>query len=327
MTLNLALLGAGRIGQVHARTLAHHPGARLAAVHDPFAADALAQQHGCPVRSIDEIAGDPSIDGVLICTPTDTHADLIEHFCPTGKAIFCEKPIDLSIPRVEACLAKVARTDTRLMLGFNRRFDPHFDAVIRATAEGRIGTVEQVTITSRDPAPPPKDYIAVSGGIFRDMMIHDFDIARVLLAEPVQTVQASAAALIDPSIRALDDYDTASVILTTASGRQALIANSRRASYGYDQRIEVHGATGSLTALNQRPIDIEHASAHGTLRPPLHDFFMTRYTEAYTREITAFIKTIAEGLPPDPSGADGLAALRLADAAVTSVESGKAVEL
>ncbi|MEM9232118.1 MAG: inositol 2-dehydrogenase [Pseudomonadota bacterium] len=327
MTLKFALLGAGRIGQVHAHTLAHHPRATLAAVHDPFAAAPLAETHGCPIRSIEEIADDPAIDGVLICTPTDTHADLIEIFCRSDKAIFCEKPIDLSIPRVEACLAMVAHSGTKLMLGFNRRFDPHFDAVIQAATAGKVGAIEQVTITSRDPAPPPKAYVAVSGGIFRDMMIHDFDLARVLLGEPVTKVQASGAALIDPDIRTLNDYDTASVILATDSGRQALILNSRRASYGYDQRIEVHGATGSLTALNQRPVDIEHASALGVTRPALHDFFMTRYTEAFKHEITAFVEAIEQDNQPRPSGADGLEALRLAEAAVQSVETGRLIRV
>jgi myo-inositol 2-dehydrogenase/D-chiro-inositol 1-dehydrogenase len=327
MSRNFALLGAGRIGQVHARALNAHPLANLAAVNDAFqaSAEAVATTYGCPIKTIDEIAADPAIDGVLICTPTDTHADLIEKFAHAGKAIFCEKPIDLDIDRVVACLDTVKKTGAQLMLGFNRRFDPHFDAVIKATAAGQVGDVEQVTITSRDPDLPPKEYIAVSGGIFRDMMIHDFDIARCLLGEEVTEVQASASALVDPSIRALNDYDTASVILSTASGKQATITNSRRASYGYDQRIEVHGSTGAITANNQRPTDIEIATATGYTRPPLHDFFMTRYIDAYANEITAFVNAIDAGTAPSPSGQDGLAALRLAEAAVKSVETGQRV--
>ncbi len=325
--LKFALLGAGRIGQVHARALASHDLADLAVVHDPFgdAAQSIATKYGCEISDIGAIAENPAIDGVLICTPTDTHADLIELFSQAGKAVFCEKPVDLNRARVEDCLKTVAKNSTKLMLGFNRRFDPHIGGVIDAVAAGKIGAVEQIIITSRDPGLPPKDYIAVSGGIFRDMMIHDFDIARVLLDEDIATVQATASALVDPSISALNDYDTANVMLTTTSGKLAVITNSRRASYGYDQRVEVHGSLGSVTAQNQRAIDIELATADGYQRPPLHDFFMTRYTDAYSKEITAFVNAIVGDTHPTPTGIDGLEALKLAEAALASLESGRAV--
>jgi myo-inositol 2-dehydrogenase/D-chiro-inositol 1-dehydrogenase len=329
MTLRIAILGAGRIGQVHARAVGANMGAQLVAVSDVFdqAAQALAQTYGAQVRDIDAIETAEDIDAVIICTPTDTHADLIERFAKAGKAIFCEKPVDLSAERVRACLQTVQDTGAKLMIGFNRRFDPHFGALKAAIDAGQIGTVEQVTITSRDPGLPPRDYIGVSGGIFRDMTIHDFDMARFLLNEDITQVYATASALVDPSIRELDDYDTATVVLTTASGKQATILNSRRATYGYDQRIEVHGSEGMVQAENQRPVGIELANAQGYTRPPLHDFFMTRYIDAYAAELNAFMAALASDEQMSPNGQDGLDALALADAALASVRSGKVVTL
>jgi myo-inositol 2-dehydrogenase/D-chiro-inositol 1-dehydrogenase len=329
MSVNFALLGAGRIGKVHARAITSSAEARLVAVADAFAeaANAIAEQYGCAVRTIDEIEGSGDIDAVVICTPTDTHADLIERFARAGKAIFCEKPIDLDVARVKACLKVVKEAGARLMVGFNRRFDPHFRAVRAAIDEGRIGEVEMVQIISRDPGPPPPSYIKSSGGIFRDMTIHDFDMARFLLGEEVETVFAAASVLVDPEIGRQGDFDSVSVVLTTASGRQCSISNSRRATYGYDQRIEVHGSKGAVSAENQRPVSIEVATADGYLRPPLHDFFMTRYTEAYAAEMAAFVEAISKGGAPAPSGQDGLAALVLAEAAVRSAQEGRAVRV
>ncbi len=274
MVTRLALLGAGRIGKVHADAIAADKRARLVAVADANdeAARAIADATGAEVRTIDLIEKSDDVDAVLICTPTNTHADLIERFSQAGKAVFCEKPIDLDIGRVKVCLGVIRQTGAKVMLGFNRRFDPHFAAVRKAIEEGGIGNVEMVTITSRDPGAPPADYIKVSGGIFRDMTIHDFDMARFLLGEEIESVSASASVLVDPKIGELGDYDSASVILTTASGRQCVISNSRRASYGYDQRIEVHGSLGAVSAENQRPVSIEIASKDGYNRPPLHDF-------------------------------------------------------
>ncbi|MCA0273729.1 MAG: inositol 2-dehydrogenase [Proteobacteria bacterium] len=329
MTVRFAVLGAGRIGKVHAKAVSGDPNATLVAVADAMApaAEAIAAQYGCEVRSIEAIEAAKDIDAVVICTPTNTHADLIERFARAGKAIFCEKPVDLSLERVKACLKVVDQTKAKLMVGFNRRFDPHFKAVRDAIDAGKIGKVEMVTITSRDPGAPPVSYIKVSGGIFRDMTIHDFDMARFLLGEEVETVMASAAVLVDPEIGKAGDWDSASVILTTKSGKQAVISNSRRATYGYDQRIEVHGSEGVASAENQRPVSIEIASAAGYNRPPLHDFFMTRYTEAYAAEIAAFIAAVTGGAKISPSGQDGLAALALADAAVKSVKEGRAVKV
>lgn len=328
MTVNFALLGAGRIGRVHAKAVSGNPDAKLVAVADAFpaAAQSIAAQYGAEVRTIDEIEAARDIHAVIICTPTDTHADLIERFARAGKAIFCEKPVDLDVSRVKACIDVVKETGAKLMVGFNRRFDPHFMAVKQAIDDGRIGKVEMITITSRDPGPPPLDYIGRSGGIFRDMTIHDFDMARFLLdGEAIASVSAHAAVLIDPAIGAAGDYDSVTVILETLSGRQAVISNSRRATYGYDQRIEVHGSLGSASAENQRPISIEVATAEGYTRPPLHDFFMTRYTEAYAIEIAAFIAAIESGALIAPSGEDGLRALQLADAALESVRTGRRI--
>ncbi|EKF60831.1 myo-inositol 2-dehydrogenase [Agrobacterium albertimagni AOL15] len=327
MVTRLALLGAGRIGKVHAKAIAEDKRAKLVAVADAFAdaANAITAQTGCAVKTIEEIEADKDIDAVIICTPTNTHADLIERFAKAGKAIFCEKPIDLDVARAKACLETVRAVGGKVMLGFNRRFDPHFQAVRKEIDKGSIGKVEMVTITSRDPGAPPADYIKVSGGIFRDMTIHDFDMARFLLGEEIETVQASASVLVDPKIGELGDYDSASLILTTKSGRQAIISNSRRASYGYDQRIEVHGSLGSVSAENQRPVSIEVANKDGYTRPPLHDFFMTRYTAAYAAEISAFIDALDNGTPMAPSAEDGLIALALADAAVKSAKDKSAV--
>ena len=225
MAKRLAVLGAGRIGKVHAGAIATTAGAALAAVADPIAeaAESLAAAHGTEVRTIDEIEASGNIDAVVICTPTDTHADLIERFARAGKAIFCEKPVDLSVARVQKCLAVVEETGTTLMVGFNRRFDPDFRALKAAIDAGRIGRVEMVTLTSRDPGPPPYEYIERSGGIFKDMTIHDFDVARWLLGEEVETVQAAASVLVDPEIGQRGDYDSVNVILRTASGRQCTI--------------------------------------------------------------------------------------------------------
>lgn len=329
MTVQIALLGAGRIGRVHGTAVKYTAGANLAAVFDPFeeAAAALSAEHGCPIRTLDEIEADGTVDAVIVATPTDTHADLIERFAAAGKAIFCEKPIDLDISRARECVAFAQKKNVALMLGFNRRFDPHFTALKAGLDAGQAGDIETVQITSRDPGAPPPAYIKVSGGIFRDMTIHDFDMARFLLTDEPVSVFAEGSVLVDPEIDALGDYDTASVILKTATGKQCIISNSRRATYGYDQRIEVHGSRGMIAAENMRPAHIEVATAEGFTRPPLHDFFMTRYTDAYRIEITAFIEALKTGTRPAPSGEDGVRALELANAATESARTGTLISL
>ena len=327
MTLDIAILGAGRIGQTHARAIAATDGARLVAIADPVAdaAKAVADRYGCDIRTIDEIAGSDDVEAVAICTPTDTHADLIERFSKLGKAVFCEKPIDLSLARVRDCLAVVEETGATLMVGFNRRFDPDFIALKAAIDDGRVGDVEMITIVSRDPGPPPAEYIRHSGGIFRDMTIHDFDVARWLLGEEVESVMAQGSVLTDPEIGKLGDYDSTNVILRTASGRQAIITNSRRATYGYDQRVEVLGSKGLVALRNTQEANIELASADGYRSPPLLNFFMQRYATAYENEIAAFVASVASGAAVPTTGHDGMMALALADAAVKSAAGGRAV--
>ncbi len=328
-TLTIGLLGAGRIGKVHAAAIAGTPGAQLVAVADalPDAATSLANAYGARVGSIDEIIGDDSVDAVFITTPTDVHSDLIEQAAVAGKAIFCEKPIDLSVERVRQCLGVVAEHDARLMVGFNRRFDPNFRAARARIDAGDIGEVEMVSITSRDPGPPPLEYMARSGGLFRDMTIHDFDMARFLLGEEPVSVSAVGSVLVDPAIGGVPDIDSAAVTLVTASGRIAQISNSRRASYGYDQRIEVHGSTGMVRADNIHESTVELARAAGFERPPLMNFFIERYMPAYYAEVAAFVGALADGRQLQPDGASGLQALILAEAAVRSNAERRTVDV
>ncbi len=329
MSVRFGVLGAGRIGQVHARAIASTTGAELVAVADamPAAAEAIQKSYGCEIRTIDDIAKAADIDAVIICTPTDMHADQIEQFARAGKAVFCEKPIDLDVERVKSCLDVVSQSGATLMIGFNRRFDADFRALHTAVDAGQIGDVEMVNITSRDPGPPPVDYIARSGGIFRDMTIHDFDIARWMLGEEVETVLAQASVLVDPAIGEAGDFDSVNVVLKTASGKQCVITNSRRAAYGYDQRIEVLGSKGMAAAQNVHEARIEIANAQGFTRPPLLNFFMERYALAYAAEIAAFVEAVGAGTPPPTTGHDGLMALILAEAANRSVAESRAIEV
>ncbi len=326
MTLSIAVIGAGRIGRIHARNIAEHAAARLAGVADvdTAAAKALAEACGAPSISVDEAF---ATDAVLIASPTPTHADYIERATAAGRAIFCEKPIDLAVDRVRACLAAVGKSGVPLMIGFNRRFDGHFATLKRRMDGGEIGELELLTIISRDPAPPPPAYVATSGGLFRDMMIHDLDMARFMLGEEPLTVYAAASCLVDPSIAAAGDVDTAVVTLRTASGKLCQISNSRRAAYGYDQRIEAHGSKGLLRAGNVTATTVELATAAGFLSEPVLPFFLERYAAAYRAELDAFIIAVTSGIAPRPDGADGLKALLLADAATRSAQTGQAVQL
>ncbi len=327
--LDIGLLGAGRIGGIHGGNAAAHPAARLSAVADADegAARKLAVATGARVADIDSIMGDPEIGAVLICTPTPTHADLIERAVKAGKAVFCEKPVSLDAARIETCLTVVREAKGTLMIGFNRRFDPSFADVKRRIDAGEAGNVELVTILSRDPAPPPVSYVKGSGGLFRDMMIHDLDMARFLLGEEPIEVHAVGACLVDPEIGKAGDVDTAAVLLKTASGRIAQISNSRRASYGYDQRIEVHGSRGMIAAGNRHATTVTRATGDGYATDPALPFFLERYAEAYRRELDAFVSAVAAGKAPSPSGEDGLKAQRLADAATEAATSGKPVHV
>jgi myo-inositol 2-dehydrogenase/D-chiro-inositol 1-dehydrogenase len=327
--LRFGLLGAGRIGQIHGRNIAASPEASLVAIADVDrkAAAALAEATGAEVRDLDAIVDSGDIDALLIGTPTDTHADLIEAGARAGKAVFCEKPVDLASSRVESCLKVVESAGIPLMIGFNRRFDPNFAALQKRVAGGAVGTVEIVTVISRDPGPPPLSYIKHSGGLYRDMMIHDFDILRFMLGEEPVELTAYGSALVDRQIGEAGDIDTALVILRTASGKLGQISNSRRAAYGYDQRIEVHGSKGMARAHNVHETTVEVAGADGFTRDPVQHFFLERYAEAYRRELAAFVAAVRSGARPSPDGRDGLAAQRLADAATESRKTGRPVAI
>ena len=327
--IGICQFGAGRIGRIHAANIAAHPRARLRYVVDvdARAAAALSGTHGAEVADAEVALGDGCVGAVVIASSTDTHADIIEAAAAAGKAIFCEKPIDLSLDRVDRCLAAVERRGVPLMVGFNRRFDPSFAALKGAIEAGRIGAVELVQITSRDPAPPPIDYIKVSGGLFRDMMIHDFDMARWLLgAEPVE-VFAAASCLVEDGIGAAGDVDTAAVTLRTAAGALCVITNSRRAVYGYDQRIEALGAGGMLAAENRTPTSVRSYTADGITGDKLFDFFLERYADAYRAEMDHFIASLEAQIPPGVGARDGRMALALAEAAIESRASGKAARV
>ncbi len=327
--IRFGIFGAGRIGKVHAATIAKSSKAKVVFIADamPKAAAELAKSVGAEVASIEDIIKSKNVDAVLIATPTDTHADYIELAAKAGKAILCEKPVSLSVARIEKCLKVVEKTKAKLMIGFNRRFDPNFANLEQRIRKGDIGTVELVTIISRDPGPPPVDYIKRSGGLYRDMMIHDFDMARFLVGEEFVVVQALGASLVDKDIGKAGDVDTASVQMQTASGKICVITNSRRATYGYDQRMEVHGAKGMLRAGNVHNTTVELANGNGFQGDPVLNFFTERYGQAYANEVDSFIDGVTKGVSARPNGHDGLQAQKLADAATKSWSTGKPVKV
>jgi myo-inositol 2-dehydrogenase / D-chiro-inositol 1-dehydrogenase len=325
--MRFGVIGAGRIGKIHGGNIARRNDCSVVQVvdADAGAAKALAVATGAKVGSVEELMSAKDIDAVAICSPTDTHADLIELAAKAGKAIFCEKPIDLSADRVRVCLDVVKAHKAKLMIGFNRRFDPNFASLRKRIQAGAIGQVEIVQITSRDPSPPPVSYIERSGGLCRDMMIHDFDMARFLLGEEPVAVSAFGSSLVDPAIGKAGDVDTAVVILQTQSGKVCEISNSRRSTYGYDQRAEAHGSNGMLAASNIRETTVEYAGAHGVTTDKVLNFFLERYESAYRSELDAFVTAVKAGVDPSPSGQDGLQALLLADAAYQSWKSGQTI--
>lgn len=322
--LRVGLLGAGRIGQVHAVNIAGHAESTLAAVSDvnESAASALAAKYGTVARSSAEILSDPEIDAVLIATSTDTHSDLIEAATASGKAVLCEKPVDLSLERAKACLSKARATGVPVMIGFNRRFDPNFAAIKAAVTAGEIGKSEMLAVTSFDPAPPPVSYVKVSGGLFRDMMIHDFDMANFIMGAQPQTVVAVGSAIVDPAIGAAGDVDTAVVTMTYADGRIAVIRNSRRAVYGYDQRVELLGSEGLLSAGNVLENTVSKSTAAGVTSAKPELFFLERYMRAYAAEWNAFVAAVAGGEPVPVTLEDGISALAAAEAAAESIRVG-----
>ena len=327
--LRVGLLGAGRIGTVHASTITAHPASELAAISDVFPDNAkkLATQYGCEVSSSEEIIADSSINAVLIATSTDTHADLIEAATKAGKAIFCEKPVDLSLDRARACLEATKSGTQPLMIGFNRRFDPSFAALKAATDAGEIGSPELLSITSFDPEPPPIDYVKVSGGLFRDMMIHDFDMANFIMGDLPETVTAIGSSLVDPEIGAAGDVDTAVATLQYTDGRIAVIKNSRRAGYGYDQRLELLGSEGHLQVQNLTENAVVKSTTDGVTSAKPTYFFLERYMPAYEAEWKAFMDAVTSGTEVPVTLEAGVAALQLAEAATRSAQTGVAVSV
>lgn len=327
--LKVGLLGAGRIAGVHATAITTNPKSELVAVSDfyPEAAQKLAAQYGTQARTTEEIIADPGIDAVLIATSTDTHSDLMEAATSAGKAVLCEKPVDLSLERARACQTAVAGTGKPVMIGFNRRFDPNFGALKSALDAGEIGKAELLSITSFDPAPPPVAYIKVSGGIFRDMMIHDFDMANFIMGEAPVLVTATASSIVDPEIGNAGDFDTAVVTMTYSDGRIAVIKNSRRAVYGYDQRVELLGSEGLLQAQNMLENTLVKSTTEGVTGAKPTYFFLERYMPAYAAEWGAFVDAITEGAALPVTLDDGVAALAMAEAATRSAKSGAPVKL
>ena len=327
--VKFAVLGCGRIGRMHALNLVRHPRVELAYVYDVAADAAAATAEATGARragAIDEVLG-ADIQAVLIASSTDTHLDLLVRAGEAGKAVLCEKPIDFDLAKVDASWARIKDRDPTVMIGFNRRFDASVKAVRDRVHAGEIGKLEQVIITSRDPGPPPVSYIETSGGLFRDMTIHDFDMARYLMGD-IEAVHAIGANLVDPAIAAEGDIDAAMITLVARSGAICQISNSRRSAYGYDQRLEAFGEKGMLQAGNQRPTTVAFWGAAATeARDPVLHFFIERYAAAYVAEIDHFVDCIEHGTAPSVGYRDGREALRLADAALESMRTGRTVRI
>jgi len=325
----LAVFGAGRIGRIHAANIHKDPTAEILHVVDVDreVASHLAESCGAQVSSVATALEDPDVDAVVIASSTDSHADLIRASARAGKSIFCEKPLDLEVLTAKKSLAVVAEENVSLYLGFNRRHDPSFNKLKQEIENGVIGQLEIVSITSRDPSPPPLDYIGRSGGLFRDMMIHDFDMARWLLGEEPVEIFAQGSVLIDQRIGEEGDVDTAVALLKTASGRLCQISNSRRCAYGYDQRIEAFGSKGMVSSVNATGSHLEWADKRGHHSEVALPFFLERYADAYRLQLEKFLQTLGGESMDLPDGDDGLKALQIADAAQQSHELGKPVSL
>ena len=316
---------------MHARNLAANPRVELSYVYDVVepAAQKAAEDAGARVAaSVDTILTDAAVDAVLIASPTNTHVDLIRQSAKAGKAVLCEKPIALDIALVNECRDQIADCKAPIQIGFNRRFDPSHSALNEAVQNGDIGRIEKLIITSRDPAPPPADYVKISGGLFRDMMIHDFDLARFIMADEPVEVSAIGSALVEPEIASLGDIDTAMVMMKMTSGALCHINCSRRAVYGYDQRVEAFGPGGMLLSNNRTRTTVErYGKQAAAAREPLLNFFIERYSEAYFNQVNAFVDAVEQGTAASPSFEDGRRALILANAAGESLETGRSVKV
>ena len=327
--IDVAMFGAGRIGKIHAGNIVGLPGVRLKYVVDPDgkAAAALASGHGASVGTIEAIFADASIRAVAIASSTDTHADLIQRAAAAGKAIFCEKPVDLALGRARECAAAVKRAGVPCMIGFQRRYDPTFSAAKARIDAGEIGEPEQLVITSRDPGAPPLDYLKRSGGIFKDMLIHDFDVFRWILGDEAESVYATGSVLTEPDVAKADDVDVTAVTIRTRGGRLAQINTNRRAAYGYDQRFEVLGSKGMLQAGNHKPTEVVAWTESGVAADKPEHFFLERYRVAYAIEMAHFFDALGSGKPMRTSIDDGVKALELAEAATISWREKRIVTL
>jgi myo-inositol 2-dehydrogenase / D-chiro-inositol 1-dehydrogenase len=328
--IGVALLGAGRMATVHAEAISA-AGAQLVTVFDvaEAAANSLASKAGTSVaRTAEEALSHPEVQAVLIATSSDTHAKYVIEAVKADKAVMCEKPLAPTLAEAQECVKTLGDRAGEVFLAFNRRFDPGHAAVKKAIESGEIGNLEQLTITSRDPYPPPLEYVPRSGGLFRDMMIHDFDMARWMLGEEPVNIHSRGSCLVDPEVGKLGDIDTACVSMVTASGKQAVILNSRRTAYGFDQRIEAFGSAGMVMSDNPQATGFKRFSSTSFGAPDrFRAFFMERYGDSYRLEIEAFVKGLVLGQPASVNALDGLRAVYLAEAAGASLRTGKAIEL
>lgn len=325
--IDVALIGAGRMGQVHGRNAARHPGLRLKYVVDPRpeAVDRFSAEFASQGASLEQVLADPGIGGVLICSSTDQHLTHALAAVTAGKAVFCEKPIDLDLHKVREAQPRFAHA--RFLLGFNRRFDPHFIRLKQQLDAGSVGRLETLHLINHDPAAPPAGFIPTSGGLFKDFTIHDLDLARWLLQEEPTEVFSAASCLVDPEIGRLGDVDTARSVLKTASGRLCVISNTRRSGYGYDQRIEAFGSSGMLCAGNVAENTVHTLSKSGAHGAPIQPGFAARYQQAYAAQIGHFADIVHGRAQAQIGYADGLAALVLAEACAESVRSGRVCRL
>lgn len=327
--IKAAQFGAGRIGHVHAPNLASIPGVEFTYISDVYApaAEALADQYGAKTATADEVFEDPSIEAVVIASITSTHSDLIERAAATGKAIFCEKPVDLDINRARQAQKAVEDAGVLCMVGFQRRFDPTFRSLKTRLDAGEIGTPEVLLITSRDQAPPHLSYFKTSGFIFRDMLIHDFDIFRWILGDEAETIHATGSCLVDPAIAGEGDIDTAIVNIRSKSGKLCQINSSRRATFGYDQRFEVLGSAGMMQAGNHRPTEVTSSTAKHVVTDSVEPYFLQRYRVAYHDELVQFFEALKTGGPVRTTMADAIKAQELAEAATQSWQTAQIVTL
>lgn len=329
--LNVGIIGAGRIGQVHAKSITYHiPQAKIVAISDIYyeGAEKVAESLGIPnaYKDYHEILNNPEIDAVLICSSTDTHADIAVEAAEAGKHIFCEKPVDLTVAKIKKVIAAVEKAGVKLQIGFNRRYDHNFAEIKRLANDGKLGKLQTIKITSRDPEPPSIDYVKVSGGIFLDMTVHDFDMARFIGGE-VEEVYANAAVTVDEAIGEAGDVDTALIALKFKNGAIGVIDNCRKACYGYDQRLEVFGTGGQASAANDTPTNVSYINEKGNMTDKPLYFFLERYMQSFTDEMTEFINAVQNDEQTKTTVNDGLEALRLGLAAKLSVKEHRPVKL